>query len=113
MRALTAAEMFAVWDLGQPLDAPSRALALLAAACPEASPGALEALSVGERDRRLLTLREWFFGPRLVSLAECPACGERVESSFFVADVREPAPAASPGPGPFELDAAGLRVRFR
>ncbi|MGH7495331.1 MAG: phage baseplate protein [bacterium] len=65
-----------------------RALLLLAAACPEASAEALAQLSIGRRDARLLTLREWTFGSQLLSLAACPKCSERLELSFNVADIR-------------------------
>src|SRR3712207_8173915 len=44
--------------------------------------------SVGRRDARLLTLREWTFGPRLVSLASCPLCAERLETAFDAAEIR-------------------------
>jgi len=36
-------------------------------------------LSVGERDRRLLQLREWVFGSELGSVANCESCGEQLE----------------------------------
>jgi hypothetical protein len=45
-------------------------------------------LSIGQRDARLLTLREWMFGPHLVSLATCSNCGERLELAFDTDDIR-------------------------
>jgi len=88
MRPLKANELLQVWECG--LDQPPlhQALVLLSAACPDTPPDALAELSIGQRDGQLLTLREWTFGPRLVSLANCPACGERLELSFPVADIR-------------------------
>src|SRR5215203_3647034 len=47
-----------------------RALLLVAAACPGTPPEELARESVGRRDGRLLTLREWTFGPRLVSVTD-------------------------------------------
>jgi hypothetical protein len=88
MRALPAWELLNVWEWGQAQPAAQRALALLAAACPDTPPDALARLSVGQRDAHLLTLREWTFGPQLVSLVTCPGCGERLEFSFGVADIR-------------------------
>jgi hypothetical protein len=111
MRPLAAQELLDAWErgVGEPLV--RRALALLAAACPECLPEALARESVGRRDARLLTLREWIFGPRLVSLAACPACGERLETAFDVADIR----VAETGDGtePISLSVAGRELTFR
>ena len=88
MRALLAFDLLRVWERGLTQTPVQRALTLLAAACPDTSPDALARLSIGQRDARLLMLREWVFGPQLVSLAVCPACGERLELTFNVADIR-------------------------
>src|SRR5437773_2632842 len=88
MQHLSAAQLLNVWERGQAQPSVQRAMLLLAAACPEAPEEILARLSVGQRDARLLTLREWTFGPHLVSLADCPGCGEHVELSFTVADIR-------------------------
>lgn len=88
MRALSAFELLRVWERGLTQTPVQRALTLLAAACPDTSPDALARLSIGQRDARLLTLREWTFGPQMVGLAACPACGARLELSFDVAEIR-------------------------
>lgn len=87
-----------------------RALLLLAAACPESSWDELAALPIGRRDDRLLTLREWAFGPMLSSLASCPACGEELELKFKVSDVRVPPPCTAEGV--LSLEAHGYEVTF-
>jgi hypothetical protein len=86
MRQLTATELLDAWERGLAESPPARALTLLSA-CTGAGRDQLARLSVGERDRLLLSLREYTFGPRLDALAECPSCGERLELSFEVADV--------------------------
>ncbi|WP_263352934.1 T4 family baseplate hub assembly chaperone [Acidicapsa acidisoli] len=68
----------------------ARALALLAAAYPDASRAALAQLQIGERDRRLLALREQVFGKRLTGLAVCPGCESRMEFEFSVTDIAVP-----------------------
>ena len=95
MRRLSAQEMMRAWEAGQGRSLAHRALLLLAYASPEASWEALAALPIGERDVRLLTLRESTFGRELSSLATCPACRERLR------------PVARPGPCPAapQLDA--------
>jgi hypothetical protein len=71
MRALSASELLNVWERGFIQPPIYRALTLLAVAC-EASPETLAKLSIGDRDARLLTLREWTFGSQLVGLVNCP-----------------------------------------
>jgi uncharacterized protein (UPF0212 family) len=111
MRSLTAQELLDAWERGLGEPPVRRALALLAPACPETPPEELARESVGRRDGRLLTLREWTFGPRLVSLAACPACGERLETAFDVADIRVEVPERTEEP--LSLSVAGHDLRFR
>jgi len=115
MRMLSAPELLDVWERGLGQPPVQRALSLLAAACPEMSPEVLAALSLGQRDAYLLTLREWMFGPQLTGLATCSGCGERLELTCQVAEIRA-APAASQqeeGGEALSLTAAGYAVRFR
>lgn len=85
---ISAAKLLQVWERGQ-LQAPvEKALTLLAAAYPDATREKLAALTIGERDTGLLSLREQLFGAQLSSLTDCPACGEQLELNFNVADLR-------------------------
>jgi hypothetical protein len=77
-----------VWERGRRLSAPDRAQALLATADPETPPAMLAELGIGERDRRLMLLREWAFGDEVGGLAECPHCGGELEFDFRLDDVR-------------------------
>lgn len=87
MHPLSAAQLLDAWEQGLSEPAYRRALPLLAAASPDTSIDAVAALSVGERDRWLLTLREWTFGSRLVSIANCAGCDERLEWTVNAADL--------------------------
>lgn len=111
MQPLSTSELLAVWEAGQARRPDQQALLLLAAACPDTSPDALARLSVGERDARLLTLREWAFGAEVTSLTACPTCGERVELVFNVREIRAE-PESTPA-GEFFLDVAGYEVQCR
>jgi len=120
MRALSAAELLDVWEWGCAQPAVERALALLAAACPDTPPEVLARLSIGQRDTYLLTLRAWTFGPQLASLATCPNCGERLELTFNVADIQVPStlPSLAQAEGRAEgegltLCVAGYEIHFR
>ena len=88
MRALTIAEILNIWESGAASPPVERALLLLSAACDDLTHEQLARLSVGERDARLLTLREQIFGRQLDGLANCPACGERAAFQFTGADVQ-------------------------
>jgi len=92
MPPLATPSVLAAWEQGRALPPYRRALLLLSAV----QGGTLEQLAelaIGERDARLLHLREWAFGPTFQALAECPACGETLELSFDVADIRLPVAA--------------------
>jgi hypothetical protein len=88
MRALSTQEMLNVWERGTTQVPLVRALTLLAAASPEMSDEALWQLSIGERNARLLTLREWMLGSRFTGTATCPRCGQRLELDFDAVDIR-------------------------
>lgn len=88
MRALSAAQLLMAWEQGQGQPSFQRALILLSIACPELTSDRLAQLSIGERDARLLGLRELTFGSQLVSLTNCSACGEQLEFSFKAEEIR-------------------------
>jgi hypothetical protein len=105
-----------VWEQGAGDLPVRRALALLEAACREEPGEVLAGLSLGQRDDRLLVLREWTFGSRLDSVADCPSCHERLEMSFRVGELRHVSqPGAPPGKEgqrwAYEME--GWRVLYR
>lgn len=110
MQALTAQQLLALWESGQVRKPAQRALALLAAGCPESSVESLAALSIGRRDAGLLRLREWAFGPQLAGTSDCPECGELLEMSFAADDIRG---ADESGPEVFSLAADEYEIDFR
>ncbi len=111
MRAPNAGELLDVWEAGFAQAPTERALALLAVACPETSRDALAALSIGQRDARLLTLRERLWGSQMAAVVVCPGCQERLELNL---DAREML-SSSPGnqPGEISLSIAEYKVVFR
>ncbi len=106
---LSARDIVRAWDWGQDKHPVDRALALLALACPDLSYDALADLTVGQRNGRLLALREQALGPQLRSLASCAACGAALEFTVPVAALSDDEPAALE----HTLDHAGYRLRFR
>ena len=84
---------------------------MLAAAYLDCSFDALAALSIGERDRRLLTLRQLTFGSQLASVANCTQCGETLEWTVETTDLVMQSPAEPPAG--LSVDVDDYRVRFR
>jgi uncharacterized protein YbaR (Trm112 family) len=111
MHSLSASELLRLWERGLPQQGVERALALLGATSPEASPEALAQLSIGARDARLLRLRERTFGPQLMSIAACPRCSERLEFNFNVEEII--ASPESVEQARFSLSVEGYEVQFR
>ncbi|MEA3207807.1 MAG: hypothetical protein QOE70_864 [Chthoniobacter sp.] len=110
MQILSPEQVLAVWEAGRHQHELDRALTLLAAGSPELSRGELAALSIGERDARLLRLRTLMLGPRAAGFAECPECAVGVELPIDTAafeQAREPAAEAR------EIEVDGTRIRFR
>jgi len=88
MPALTDQDLLAAWESGMARrNFASKAVTLLAAAYPESSGTAFAHLQIGERDRRLLALREQVFGKHLAASDVCPGCAFRMEFEFTVQDV--------------------------
>lgn len=110
MRPLTTPELMAAWDHAVALPPWSRPLAILAAGCRERDREELAQLSVGQRDVLLLALREWALGPEVVGVADCPACGESVELTFLVQDIRVP---AAPAPELLTVHAEDYELKVR
>lgn len=111
MRPLTTAELLNTWEQGAGRTLPEKALLLLDAACADGEPHDPALLSIGQRDARLLQLREWMFGSQLLNIADCPNCSERIEWINNVADLRVPAselPAAI-----FDMQVDNFNIQFR
>lgn len=110
MRALSAQEILDVWERGLSLTPVERVLTLLAEACREPA-DTLAQLSVGQRDARLLQLRDWTFGSEMVSVVTCPVCSERLELNFATTDLR--ALSNTESGEALELSVGGYELRFR
>lgn len=112
MRPLTAAELMDHWETGLQQSLLDRSLRLLSTAC-AADPEQIAALSIGERDARLLQLREWIFGPRLLNMAWCPHCAEQVEWEASVQQLRLQPCLQSDTAASRSLETAGYTIRYR
>jgi hypothetical protein len=68
-----------------------RALMILSIAYPDMTRQQLAELSIGERDARLLTIRERIFGQHLAIFTTCPDCKQELELRIRAANLRFPA----------------------
>ncbi len=94
MRTLSAYDLVQVWEWGQYKHPVDRALGLLTLAQPEVAAEQIAALSIGQRNARLLVLREQTLGSTLNGYAECTQCHEKLEFSVEISTLRLPEPEA-------------------
>ena len=111
MRPLSAAQLLDAWEKGLSEPSSRRVFPVLAAAYLDCPPDELAALSIGERDRRLLALRESTFGPRLASIANCGQCGEVLEWEVETTHLLMKKPAELSGD--LSVDLEDFHVSFR
>jgi hypothetical protein len=109
MRALSAGDLVLAWEAGREKHPVDRAMIVLTLACPDIPPAALRELSVGQRNARLLALREQTQGPLATCFVKCPRCNESLEFTVDTRAIRQPEPEVREG----ELDVDGFHVRFR
>src|SRR5664279_677668 len=88
MRNLTETELLNLWEDCMDLPLIETSLHLIGTASSVNDLNGIANLSIGQRDIRLLQLREWMFGSRLKSMAICPHCSERIEWENEVKDFR-------------------------
>jgi hypothetical protein len=97
MRALSASDLLDIWERGAGRAPVEQALAILSIAFPQVPEDALAMLDFVQRDLCLLHLQSLTFGPQIKGLADCPACGQRLELDF---DARDLPAWSSPLPDP-------------
>lgn len=110
MRPISSTEILGIWEGGLDQSPVQHGIDLLGLARPEGSPEDLAKLSIGDRDRILLILREQIFGPKLVCLTNCPSCAERLEMTLGVEDILSK-PLDSDADMRIGMD--GIEVKFR
>lgn len=89
MRTLTAHDIIRIWETGRAQPAAARAITVLSAVLPDETPAMLAELSIGERDGRLLAIREESFGTTIDATTSCPECHEELEFAIDVASIRQ------------------------
>jgi len=111
MLTLSSLDLLNAWEQGLSRGAADRAIILLRLAAGAEDSGCDPARwPLGERDARLLDLRESIFGPQIEGVASCPRCGARQEFEMPAGELRVASPASSVG---LALVSGDYRVEFR
>jgi hypothetical protein len=112
MLTLSSSQLVTLWERGLEQHPVDKALTLLSAVYPDMTRDELAALSVGQRDARLLAIHENLFGPSLKSVTECPQCAAPLEFALNVRELQS-AVDATPSAPPSELASGDVWLRFR
>ena len=109
--SVAASELLSIWEQG--IDRPmfERALLLLAAASGQ-SMDSLATLSIGQRDLKLLELREALFGRSVPCIITCPSCAERLELNLDSDALRVSAKTDGVQPE-HTLETEGFTLKYR
>ena len=111
MLTLNASSLLTAWEEGVSQHPLQRALTLLALAWPQRSIDEWARVSIGERDRQLLELRDELFGSKFEAIATCPECGERLELAFSTQDLLSQ--AGETRQAALRLNSGGYEVNYR
>jgi len=111
--ALSATNLLTAWEQGLAQHPLQRAVTLLALAWPEKTTNEWARVSIGERDRQLLQLRQELFGARFEAIAGCPECGERLELTFSTQDLLAQRAEMETASEPLKLSSGGYEVDYR
>jgi hypothetical protein len=112
MRAPSAGELLDAWEAGFAQAPTEWALALLAVACPEVPREALAALTIGQRDAKLLALREGLLGPQMAAVVVCPGCRDRLELPLDTRQMLSNSQGTQPGEIPLSIAGYSMIVRL-
>ena len=112
MSALNASNLLATWEQGTAQHPLERAVRLLHLAWPHKSAAEWARVSVGERDRQLLRLREQLFGPKVEATTRCPKCGNELELTFTARDL-ESTVVEPQGDGRLKLVSGEYEIEYR
>lgn len=113
MRSLTTAELLQTWEDGLGQSLLEKTIRLLGRACAVEDYALLCKMSIGERDARLLQIREWMFGNRLKNMAGCPNCKALTEWETNTRDLYLQQIPPAPAVRTFSMEKEGYTVLFR
>lgn len=113
MKSPSAEQLLLVWEHGNNYSLLHKTLLLLEMVYPESEPQEIAELSIGERDTRLIRLRNSIFGSSLHNTIDCPKCNSKMEwdmnlQDFIILPTGNPENSAE-----HELNLDSFQIRFR
>jgi len=105
-------ELLQAWERSLAEPPIRRALNLLATADPDLTYEQLQLLPIGQRDGRLIALRETLFGSLMTCLIACPQCGERLEITLDSGQFQA-LPSISAAQDVHTLSSGQYEIKFR
>lgn len=113
MNALSSNNIVFAWETGQGKHVADRALLLLSLAIPSLSMEELRQLTIGQRNRYLLTVRKETLGTQAQCLATCPYCSEKLEFPLDIGALLKSVPATLASDNLFTLTIDAFTLHFR
>lgn len=112
MKYLSDRELLTIWEFGTKHSVIETSLFLLSYAYPEHDIPHIAAFSIGERDARLLHLRESLFGPVLQNTSDCTVCHQKMEWETSI-DSLKLQPISETVPGLMDLNYKEHHIELR
>jgi hypothetical protein len=103
--------MLRAYEEGRAASPGERGLILLGVALPDSSERSRASALVGWRDAALLDLYGRMFGSVAEALADCPRCGDKIETEVPIGAIRAPAPMDASTS--FKLNIDGREIVYR
>ncbi len=113
MNPISAEQLLLVWEQVHSYSLLQKTLLLLEMVTPESEPADVALLSIGQRDTRLLKLRNSLFGSSLHNTIECPDCNSKMEWDMNLQDLIILAADNPEISAEHVLKVIDLQVRFR
>ena len=113
MKSLSAEQLLLVWEQVNSYSLLQKTLLLLEMVNPDSEPADAALLSIGQRDTRLLQLRNSFFGSSLHNSIDCPDCNSKMEWDMNLQDLIVQAADNQENSAEHELIVDDLQVLFR
>ncbi len=113
MNHITDQELLNVWEFGLSHSVLETSLVLLTYIFPENDISKVASFSIGERDARLLYVRELLFGSVLRNTSDCTSCGQKMEWETTTEELKLQSFQENTEPEKIELEYDNQKIQFR
>jgi len=113
MHPISAEQLLLIWQQVHSYSMLPKTLLLLEMITPEFEPVDVGLLSIGQRDTRLLQLRNYLFGSTLHNTTICPECNTKMEWDMDLQDLIIQEVDNSEFPSEHTIEVDDFKIRFR